>query len=449
MSMFTEAQAKAILDKVIKLSVADECIATLNGSTSGNVRFALNNVSTSGVVSNTDLAVQVAFGKRVGTATINAFDDVSLERVVRRAEELAKLAPENPEFVPAIDKQTYSATPTFVQSTADIDPTYRAKVASDSIAPCKAENLVAAGFLEDGQGFTAIANSKGNFGYQKTTDLDYTCTVRTEDGTGSGWVARNLADSTQFNASSEIRTAIAKAKGSANAKALEPGKYTVILEPAATAGLLLFMLFGFDARQADEGRSFLSKKGGGNRLGEQIFDSRINAFSDPSHDGLATLPWDEDGLPRQKLAIIENGVVKHLNYSRYWAQKQGKPVVAQPGNVIMSGGDKSTEELVASTRRGILVTRTWYIRMVDPQTVLLTGLTRDGTFYIEDGEIKHPIKNFRFNESPVIMLNNVEELGKTERVSSGAGVGGGPGLAMMVPAMKVRDFTFTSLSDAV
>ena len=192
MSILTEAQAKAILDKVIALSTADECTASLTGSVDGNIRFALNNVSTSGIVSNTDLAVQVAFGKRVGVATINEFDDGALERVVRRAEDLARLAPENPEFMPAVEKQTYTPSATFSESTAAITPEFRAQVAADSIAPCKAEKLIAAGFLEDGQSFVAFANSKGNFGYQKATGFNYTCTVRTEDGRGSGWVGRNL-----------------------------------------------------------------------------------------------------------------------------------------------------------------------------------------------------------------------------------------------------------------
>jgi len=449
MSMFTEAEAKALLDKVIALSKADQCIATLTGNREGNIRFARNSVSTAGVVNEVNLAVQVSFGKRSGVATTNDFDDAALERVMRRAEELAKLAPENPEFVAAVDKQDYTATPTFVQATADIDPAFRAQVAADSIKPCREEDLVAAGFLVDSNGFIATANSRGNFGYQQLNSVDYTCTVRTADETGSGWVARNLADASKFDASTEIKTAIRKAKGSKDAKALEPGKYTVVLEPAAVSGLLMFMLFGFDARQADEGRSFLSKKGGGNRLGEKVFDERINAFTDPAHADVPVLPWDADGLPRGMHPIIENGVVKHLNYSRYWAQQKERDLIAQPGNIIMTGGDKSTEEMVASTKRGVLVTRTWYIRMVDPQTVLLTGLTRDGTFYIEDGEVRYPIKNFRFNESPIIMLNNIEELGRPERLNGGSGVGGGPGLAMMVPALKVRDFTFTSLSDAV
>lgn len=444
MSILTEEQAKAILDKVIALSKADECTASLSGSIDGNIRFALNNVSTSGIVTNTDLAVQVAFGKRVGVATINEFNDAALERVVRRAEDLARLAPENPEFMPAVDKQTYQPSATFSQATADITPEYRAQVAADSIGPCRAEKLIAAGFLQDGQSFVAFANSKGNFGYQRATNLDYTCTVRTEDGRGSGWVGRNLQDSTTFKADSDVRTAMRKASESADAKALEPGKYTVILEPAAAAGLISFMMNFFDARSADEGRSFLSKKGGGNKIGDQVYDPRVNISADPWYPGAEVMPWDQEGLPREKTAIVENGKVVNLEYSRYWAQKQGKRATGSSGNLLMSGGTKSTADLVKGTQKGILVTRTWYIRMVDPQTVLLTGLTRDGTFYIENGVIKYPVKNFRFNESPVIMLNNIEELGKPVRVA-----GDESSFVMMIPPMKLRDFTFTSLSDAV
>ncbi|QWF14805.1 TldD/PmbA family protein [Lysobacter capsici] len=444
MSIFTEAQSKVILDKVIALSKADECTATLTGSIDGNIRFALNNVSTSGIVSNADLAVQVAFGNRTGTATINEFDDAALERVVRRAEDLARLAPENPEFMPAIDKQSYKPSSTFSAATAAITPEFRAQVAADSIAPCRADKLTAAGFLEDGQSFVAFANSKGNFGYQQATNFNYTCTVRTEDGRGSGWVGRNVQDSGQFKTDADVRIAMRKATESAEAKALEPGKYTVILEPAAAAGLISFMMNFFGARQADEGRSFLSKKGGGNKLGELVYDPRVNISADPWDPRASVLPWDSEGLPREKMAIIENGKVAALDYSRFWAKKQGKKAIGSPGNLLMAGGDKSTAELIKGTQKGILVTRTWYIRMVDPQTVLLTGLTRDGTFYIENGVIKHPVKNFRFNESPVIMLNNIEELGRPVRVA-----GDESGFVMMIPPMKLRDFTFTSLSDAV
>ena len=444
MKMFTEAEARALLEKVVKLSVADEVNAQLNGQTAGNIRFALNNVSTSGIVENVSLAVAVAFGKKSGVATTNQFDDASLERCVRAAEALAKLAPDNDEYMPELGPQVYQQAPTYSQSTADIKPEYRAQVAADSIGPCKAADLVAAGFLQDSAGFVAFANSKGNFGYQTLTDVNYTCTVRTSDGRGSGWTSKNVEDVNQFNAAEQVKVAIAKAKGSVDAKALEPGKYTVILEPAAAAGLISFMMFGFDARSTDEGRSFLTKKGGGNKLGEQVFDPRVTIWADPFDARAPALPWDGENIPRTKHPVIDKGIVRHLEYSRYWAQKQGVPMKASVGNLLMDGGTKSTAELIKGTQKGILVSRTWYIRLLDPQTVMLTGLTRDGTFYIENGEIKYPIKNFRFNESPVIMLNNVEELGKPERIA-----GDESSYTMMIPPMKLRDFTFTSLSDAV
>ena len=284
MSILSEAQAKAILDKVIALSTADEVSAQVGGGITGNVRFARNDISTSGIVDEAELAVQVAFGKRIGTATINQFDDASLERVMRRAEDLAKLAPENPEFMPAVAKQTYRATDTFSEATAALTAEARAKIAEASILPCRERNLVAAGFLEDGQTFFAHANSNGNFGYQRSTVADYTCTVRTEDGRGSGWVASNVKDVAQFDAANDIQIAMRKAAASADARALEPGKYTVILEPAAASGLISFMMNFFDARSADEGRSFLSKQGGGNKIGEQIMDPRVNIYRSMGSD---------------------------------------------------------------------------------------------------------------------------------------------------------------------
>lgn len=444
MAFSTQDQVKAILERVVSLSKADECTTVMEGSTDGNIRFALNNVSTSGLVTDTALSVTVAYGKRVGSATINAFDDASLVRVVKRAEELAMLAPENPEFVPAVAKQTYEASPTFSAATAAITPDLRADVAAKSIAACKAQGLIAAGFLSDTSNFQATANSNGNYGYQTAARANYTCTVRTADGRGSGWVGKDVQDISQLNADTEVRVAMRKAAASAEARALEPGKYTVILEPAAAAGLVSFMMNHFDARQADEGRSFLSKKGGGNKLGEQVFDPRVTIVNDPWNADAAVMPWDGSGLARVRQPLVQDGKIANLQYSRYWAQKTGQKAVGRPGNLLMMGGTKSTADLIRETQRGILVTRTWYIRMVDPQTVLLTGLTRDGTFYIENGEIKYPLKNFRFNESPVIMLNNIDELGRPVRTASDES-----SLVMMIPPMKLRDFTFTSLSDAV
>jgi len=445
MKNLSQEETKRICDKVLSLTKADQCEVNLSGSRTGNIRYARNAVSTAGLIEDTQLAVSVAFGKKQGVATINELDDKSLERAVRRAEDLARLAPENPEFMPTPTKQQYKASETFFQKTADIDPEFRAQVAAYSIENSKKNKLVAAGFFTDTSKFTAIANSNGVFGFQRDTGVDFTVTVRTEDGRGSGWAKRSVGDAGKFDAREASDVAIEKALRSVEAKALEPGRYTVVLEPAATSDILAYMFNDFDARQADEGRSFLSKKGGGNRMGEKLFDEQVNVWTDPWDKNVAVLPWDNNSmLAREHQEIIKNGRINAMNYSMYWAKKQGKRAIGAPGNIIMAGTNKSTEELIANTKKGVLVTRTWYIRMVDPQSVLLTGLTRDGTFYIENGKIKHPIKNFRFNESPVTMLNNIDELGKPEILS-----GDESDYQLLIPAMRVRDFNFTSLSDAV
>ena len=453
MAILTQEEAKKILDKVLSYSKADEASATLSGSRTGNIRYARNSVSTSGESDNLSLAITSVFGKRSGTATINEFDDASLEKTVRRAEEIAKLAPENPEYMPMLGPQTYLQTNTYAESTAKIDPEFRAKAALDSIDPCRQKNLTAAGYMEDSTGFTAIINSKGLFGYNRSTGVDFSITVRTADGLGSGYANPDVTDVSKLSTKSATEVAMQKAMASAKAQALEPGKYTVILEPTASVELLQNMMRSMDARSADEGRSFLSKKGGGTRLGEKLFDERVTIISDPMNADLPLSPFggggggggrfgggggDGLGLPQQKQTWIEKGVVKNMYYSRYWADKKGVQPIPSPGGFIVQGGTQSLADLIKSTDRGILVTRFWYIRAVDPQTQLYTGLTRDGTFYIENGQIKFPVKNFRFNESPVIMLNNLEALGKPVRAGGN-----------LIPPMKIRDFTFTSLSDAV
>jgi predicted Zn-dependent protease len=438
MAILSKDEARQLLEKVVGFSQADDCTVNLNGSTQGNVRYARNTVTTSGGEDNTSLAVTSAFGKKSGTATINELDDASLEKVVRRSEELARLAPDNPEYVGPLGPQEYAETPTFVQSTADITPAYRAQVAADSIGPAKAEDVTAAGFFENDAGFSALMNSEGLFAYERSTGLDFSVTMRTQDGTGSGYVSRDYNDVEQFDSAEMSQIALDKALMSRNPKAIEPGKYTVILEPTAAVQLLQNMLFNMGARSADEGRSFLSKAKGETKVGEKIVDERVTIYSDPTNERVPASAWDGEGRPRERTAWIENGVVKNLYYSRFWAQKQGVQATPSPANGIMEGGDATVEEMIAGTDRGILVTRLWYIRTVDPQTLLYTGLTRDGTFYIENGKIAYPVKNFRFNESPVIMLNNLEELGAPIRVNGS-----------LVPPMKIRDFTFTSLSDAI
>ncbi|HEY0742262.1 MAG TPA: TldD/PmbA family protein [Chryseosolibacter sp.] len=438
MAIFSKEEAKRILEKVISFSKADGIEANLNGSNGGNIRYARNTVSTSGEDSNVTLAVQSNYGKKSGTATINEFDDASLEKVVRRAEELAKLSPENPEFMESLPQQTYGESKTFSEATAKITPEYRAQAAANSINPASAKDVTAAGFLDDNHSFAAMMNSKGLFAYNQSTNVNFTATMRTNDGTGSGWVTRDFNDVSKLDTAEASRIAIDKAIMSKEAKAIEPGKYTVILEPAAASELLGNMFFNMGARQADEGRSFLSKKGGGTKLGEKLLDERVNIYTDPFNAEVPASPWTGDGQARQKMDIISGGVVKNMFYDRYWASQKNVAPVPFPGNIIMQGGSASLEDMIKDTKKGILVTRFWYIRSVDPQTLLYTGLTRDGTFYIENGKIKHPVKNFRFNESPVIMLNNLETLGKQVRVDGD-----------LIPYMKIRDFTFTSLSDAV
>ena len=438
MAIYTEQEAREILEKAMSFSKADACVMNLGGSESGNIRYARNTVSTAGHQSNQSLAVVSSFGKKSGTATIDEFDEESLEKVVRRSEELAQLSPENPEYMEPLGPQTYDESITYVEATANVTPEYRAEVAAKSIKPAAEQEVTAAGFLDDGAGFSAMLNSNGLFAYNKSTNVDFTVTMRTNDGTGSGWVTRDYNDITKFDAEEASAIAIDKAVMSREARAIEPGRYTVILEPAAVSDLLGRFGGTFNARTADEGRSFMSKEGGGTKLGEKIVDERVNVWSDPLHPDVPASTWSGDGLPRKKTQWIENGVVKNLAYDRYWASQQGVDSVPFPANMIMEGGDTSFDEMIKSTKRGILVTRFWYIRSVDPQTLLFTGLTRDGTFYIENGQIKYPVKNFRFNESPIIMLNNLEALGKQVRVNGN-----------LLPYMKVRDFTFTSLSDAV
>lgn len=443
MAILSRSEAKQILDKVLKFSKAEGASAQLTGAETGNIRYARNSVSTSGIVNDIELAVEARFGKKSGIATINEFSDAALEKVMRRAEELAKLSPDNPESMPLLGKQKYKSVDAFAKSTAGITPDQRAKAAADSIIAAREKKVVAAGYLEDARSFAAVANSNGLFGYHAATSANFTVTMRTENGLGSGWAQSDVTDFAAMNTGSVSSTAVDKAVLSQEARALEPGKYTVILEPAAVSGLVGFMMWNYDARSADEGRSFMSKKGGGSRIGEKMFDKRVHLYSDPADLNVPAQPWSEDDhMALERVDWIKDGVVENLPRSRYWASQSDDKAIPTPSNLIMVGGDKSTEELIKKTRRGVLVTRTWYIRMVDPQSLLLTGLTRDGTFYIENGEIKYPIKNFRFNESPVIMLNNIEDMGRAERV-------GMYGFSAMIPALKVRDFTFSSLSDAV
>lgn len=438
MPILSQQDAKKIIDKVLSYSKADETTVVVTGRRTGNIRYARNTVSTSGESDNLFLTVTTLFGKRSGIATINEFDDASLSKTVERAMELARLAPENPEYTAVLGPQQYIKTNSYSAKTAGIDPAFRANAAFESIQSCLKKELTGAGYLEDNTSFIAMGNNKGLFGYNKETGIEFSVSVRTADGKGSGYGIQTVTDAAKLDTRIPTSIAVDKAEASRVAIELAPGKYTVILETTAAAELLQLMIGALDARNADEGRSFFGKKGGGNKIGEKLFNENVYIYSDPAHPEYPGSPFANDGRPHKKVIWVENGVLKNLPYSRYWAGLKGVDAIPSPSGVIMNGTDRSVNDLIKDTENGVLVTRFWYIRAVDPQTLVFTGLTRDGTFYIENGKIKYAIKNFRFNESPVKMLNNIEALGKPVRVGNN-----------LIPPMKIRDFNFTSLSDAV
>ncbi len=444
-AILSRDEAKALVDRVIKMSKAESIQVNLGGGYSANVRFADNQMSTAGGVTDFTVVIQSSFGKKHAVVTVNNTSDDALRNAVEQSEKLAKLAPDDPEAMPALPPQQYSQVNAFFDSVANLTPADRAKAALTALEPArKAGDITTAGFLVTNASSSALGNDKGMFAYHRSTNANYTLTVRTRDATGSGWAGGEHNDWNRVDIAGISQRAIEKAKLSRSPVAIEPGRYTVILEPQAVGDLVQLVGGYVDARSADEGRSPFSKQGGGNKLGEKILDERVSLLADPADPQILARPFDGQGFPLGRQVFVEIGVLKQLYYSRFWAQKQGKTPTGAPTSFIMSGGNASVDDLIKSTERGVLVTRLWYLREVDPRTILYTGLTRDGTFLIEGGKITKALKNFRFNESPLFMLNNLETLGRPVRLA-GTEAGG----SIVVPAIKVRDFNFTSLSDAV
>jgi predicted Zn-dependent protease len=439
-----EALARRVLGFV---TAADGARVNIASGSRGNTRFAVNQVSTGGDNFDTAVTVTAYVGRRSAASTTNQLDDASLKQAVATAERLARLAPEDPEFLAELDPQQYESARNWSEATAALDPQGRADAVRAITAPATRSGLLSTGYLDARAAANAVANMKGLFAYTRSTATALTTTVRTTDGTGSGWAGASHHDWSRIDAASLGARAAEKARASHTPVAIEPGRYTVVFEPTAVGNLVQFIANALNARAADEGRSFFSRPGGGNKIGSKVVDERVTILSDPFDADVAGNPFTNEGLPTRRSVWIENGVVRNLNYDRYWAQKKGVSPTASGGSLKMSGGSSTMEDMIASTPRGLLVTRFWYLRPVDQRTILYTGLTRDGTFLIENGKITRAVKNLRFNDSPVFMLNNLEALGTPVRVS--ASEDGGPGQAIMVPAVKVRDFNFTSLSDAV
>jgi len=437
--------AQSLIEKVTKMSKADDIQVNVNTGYQADVRFAANQMSTSGGVVNGTIAVTSTFGKKHATTVTNDVSDDALQRTVAQSESLAKLSPDDPEVMPPLGPQTYLPVNGYFDSTANLTPADRARAALTALEPArKAGDLKVAGFIVVNAGANAIGNRNGMFAYNRSTTANYTLTARTDDGTGSGWAGVEHPDWKQIDFAGMATRAIEKARLSRNPVAIEPGRYTVILEPQAVGDLVQLMGFALNARNADEGRSAFAKQGGGNKIGEKIVDPRVTIFSDPQDPQLLAQPYDGQGMPLSRQVWVENGVLKQLFYTRFWAQKQNKQATGFPSSIKLVGGTTSMDEMIKSTPRGVLVTRLWYLRSVDPRTILFTGLTRDGTFLIENGKITKAIKNFRFNESPLFLLANLEAIGPAIRL--GGTEQGGP---VVMPAIKAKDFNFTSLSDAV
>ncbi len=440
-------ECEVIAKRALSFAAADETRVMVNSTSIANTRFAVNQISTGGDSFDAVVTVISKFGKRSGSSSTNRLDDDGLRAAVQMSERVSRLSPEDPEALPELDPQTYRPGVNWSDVTASQDPATRADAVKRIADPAKAAGLVSTGFMEAITGAQAIANNKNLFAYNRSTSSVLTTTVRTPDGTGSGWAGATHYDWSRIDPSVLGRRATQKARTSVNPVAIEPGRYTVVFEPTAVGNLVQFITRALNARSADEGRSFFSLAGGKNKIGQKVVDERVTIVSDPFDPEVAGSPFSSDGSPTQRVVWIENGVVKTLDYDRYWAQRQGRTPTGAGGSVRMSGGTASMDDLIRSTQRGLLVTRFWYLRPVDQRTILYTGLTRDGTFLIENGKVTRPVKNLRFNDSPIFMLNNLEAMGVPERVS--ASEGGDPGQAIMVPPIKVRDFSFTSLSDAV
>lgn len=448
--LLTETEARAICEKLLGYVKADDAVVSVNSENYSHLRFAANAFTTSGARENATVGVTVWIGGKRGSASTNEMDDESLKSAVALAEQLARISPVDREYMPTLGKQTYKPVEGYADATSNISLASRAKTINDAIAACEKAKVIGAGFHQARGSAGASATKNGNFIYDWGSLVSLGMTARTPDGTSSGYFLRNHFDVAKLNTARIANESIRKALEARNPRALEPGVYPAILEPQAVVDLVGQLAFNFDARSAEEGRSPFSAPGGKTKVGEKIFDERLNIYSDPWHPELPGSKSAQGGLPAQKVYLVRNGVLENLVYSRYWAKQKGKEPTPGPVNSIMesSAPAVSVEDMIKSMDRGILLGRFWYIRGVDPRTALQTGLTRDGIWYIENGKIQYAVKNFRFNQSVMQLLapGNIDMIGKTERVGSSEGQGGS---AALLPALKVKEFHFSSQSEAV
>lgn len=460
--MLTRDAASSIFDRIRKYSSADEVEALFYGGNSALTRFANNTIHQNVAEENYGISVRTVFGGRTARASTNKLDDGSLERVVQASENLAKVQHPDPDLLPmpvscGAGASTRVAVPTrHFAETAAMTPELRAEGVSKIVAAARKRNLTTAGIFSSSESIEGIFNSRGLSDWHTQTSAEISVTMLAKDS--SGWQKANSPDICNLDPLLLAETAARKAVESVTPRDIPAGKYTVILEPAAVLDIVGFMFWDFGGQAILDERSFLN-----NRIGSQIFGENINIWDDVTHPLQSNVPFDGEGMCRQRVLLVENGVVKRVVYARGTAEKTKRsehaakvgPIEAtghgfplpnemgeMPLNIVFAPTEnpQTVEQIVASTERGILVTRLWYIREVDPYEKILTGMTRDGTFLVESGKIQGGVRNFRFNESLLHMLSNVEAMGEPVRAS------GEESFDMVVPAMKVRDFNFTEVT---
>ncbi|WP_319421966.1 TldD/PmbA family protein [Pleurocapsa sp. FMAR1] len=438
----TQKEALALIDFAIAQSQADGIFVSLSASETALSRFSENQISQNVRKNTFSLTVTSYFGKRSASASTTELDQDAIALTVKRSEDLASIAPEDPEWVELLPKQTYSdRTPAFDRATATLSPLRKGEIIQQVCSLSKDAGVNGSGTLSFQVSLNAIGNSAGLRGCDRTTEADFSFTARIDNG--SSWNRCTAWSIEQLPIVELTEKVIERAIASRNSQAVEPGDYTVIFEPSAFASLLPWVIWNLDARAADEGRSFMSLsddsgKPIGNKVGEQLFNPIIQVQRNAAHPLLQGGRFFGGGLSNENLDIVKDGIPQTLAYSRYWAREQGKEPTGSMYPLVMTGSDKTVADLIASTERGIFVSRAWYVRYVNPRTLEVTGMTRDGTFLIENGKISHPIKNLRFNQCLPEMLKNVVALSQAKRCGGS-----------VIPGCKVENFHFSSITDSI
>ena len=445
--MLTRQEAKNLADKILSYAKLPECRITIRASENVFIRYANNGITTSGYTLEQSVSINsVTEDKRAGSAVVSEWSDEALRKGVEQAEALARISRPNPEDMPPLGPQKYPELDNFDEPTSRSRGDGLISHVKAILDGARSNKLTAAGFVQRSANWTAVANKAGLFGYHRYTDAGLTNTMRNGAGTSSGWATQTSTSMKDMNGQEVAHVSVEKCISGENKKRLDAGKYTVILEPAAVSDLIGYLGFGFGARSAEQGQSFLSKKGskpGETLLGEKLFPEYITLRSDPFNTKLSASPWASSLLPNEKIAWIENGVVKNLYYDRFWASKAGKKPTPFPNNLVLDGQDHTLTDLIKAADKALLVTRFWYMRLLQPQTLQVTGLTRDGVFLVENGKVTGPVMNFRWNESPARVLQNTKMLGQPVR-TQGAEAG-----SSFAPPLLATDFNFASISDAV